>query len=298
MKKRSPDTARVIYIKLVLTAVMWGGTFIAGRVVAEELGAFAAAFLRFAVASLCLLLMVYQIEGSIVKPKLPQLPYLILLGLSGVFAYNVFFFLGLQTTSAGRAALIVALNPIAIALVGTLVLKQSLSILKLLGIVTSLVGVAIVISQGEFLNLLSGGLMPGDLFIFGCVASWVIYTLVGKQVMNSLSPLVTTTYACLIGTIALLPFAINNELIEDLQQLSLQAGLGILYLGLCGSALGFSWYYTGVQAIGAAKASIFINLVPVATIVLAALLLDEPITSSLLVGGGLIVAGVFCTNRG
>ena len=59
--------------------------------------------------------------------------------------------------------------------------------------------------------------------------------------MNALSSLVTTTYACLIGTLALLPFAIGNNLVENVQQLSLQTGLGILYLDLFGSALGFSW---------------------------------------------------------
>ena len=287
----------MIYLQLVLTAVIWGGTFIAGRIVVAEISPFSAAFLRFAVAVVCLLLITYKLEGGLAKLKLRQLPQIVLLGLSGVFAYNIFFFLGLQTIAAGRAALIVALNPTAIALISALVLGERLTPLKLLGIVTSLVGAAIVIGRGNPFDLMAGGLQQGDLFLFGCVASWVIYTLVGKQVMGTLSPLVATTYACLMGTVALFPPALYNGLIQDLQ-LSLATGLGILYLGLLGSALGFSWYYAGVRAIGAAKASIFINLVPVAAILLAALLLGEPITGALAIGGGLVIAGVLCTNRG
>lgn len=291
----------MVYIQLTLTAIIWGGTFIAGRVVVADVGAFSAAFLRFAVASLCLLLMAHQFQSDQsgrVKLKLHQLPYVILLGLSGVFAYNIFFFLGLQTITAGRASLIVALNPIAIALFSALILRDRLTLLKLVGIGMSLVGAAIVIGQGNPLGLLSGGLQQGDLWILGCVASWVVYTLVGKQVMGVLSPFVATTYACLIGAAALLPLALYNGLLQDLQRLSPVAGLGILYLGVLGSAVGFSWYYTGVKAIGAAKAAIFINLVPLSAILLAAVLLKEPITSALAAGGALVIAGVFCTNRG
>ena len=107
-------TKTMVYSQLVLTAIIWGGTFIAGRVVVRDIGAFSVAFLRFAVAAVCLLLMTYHSTGSWSKIKMHQLPGIALLGLSGVFAYNIFFFLGLQTITAGRAALIVALNPIAI----------------------------------------------------------------------------------------------------------------------------------------------------------------------------------------
>ncbi|MGF1482696.1 MAG: DMT family transporter [Cyanophyceae cyanobacterium] len=287
----------MVYVQLVLTAIVWGGTFIAGRLVVESVDPFAVAFMRFAIATVALLIVTYSLEGGLAL-KLRQLPQILVLGLSGVFAYNIFFFLGLQTVPAGRAALIVALNPIAIALFSALFLGERLTPLKLLGIATSLWGAAIVIGRGNPLDLLTGGVQIGDLFMFGCVASWVVYTLVGKQVMGQLSPLVATTSACIVGAIALLPPALQHGLMTDIQKLSLAAGLAVLYLGLFGSALGFSWYYSGVRSIGAAKASIFINLVPIAAILLAALLLGEPITLALAVGGALVIAGVFCTNRG
>jgi drug/metabolite transporter (DMT)-like permease len=125
-----------------------------------------------------------------------------------------------------------------------------------------------------------------------------VYTLVGKRVLAHLSPLATTTYACAIGATALFPFALQDGLVQDLQQITPVTVWSLLYLGFFGSALGFNWYYKGVHAIGAAKAAIFINLVPISAIALAWLILREPINASLLIGGGLVITGVFCTNRG
>ena len=105
-----------MYLKLVLTAIFWGGTFIAGRVVSQQVSPFSAAFFRFIMASLCLLLVIRLKEGRFPLPAKQQLFPLFLLGLTGIFAYNYFFFKGLKLVEAGRASVIVAQNPIVIAL--------------------------------------------------------------------------------------------------------------------------------------------------------------------------------------
>lgn len=286
----------MIYLKLVLTMVIWGGTFIAGRVVVQTVPPFAAAFCRFAIASLCLLLLTLQFEGKLPRLNRRQLLAIVLLGMSGVFAYNAFFFLGLQTTPASRAALIIALNPVAIALGSALFNRESLPPLKILGISLSLVGAAVVIAGGNPLDLLTGGINLGDGFLLGCVLSWSTYTLVGKRVMATLSPFAATTYACIVGAIALFIPATFQGLLQQWQSYSPLAWLGLAYLGCLGTALGFNWYYEGLQAIGSARAGIFINLVPVAAVFLAALLLQEPLSPALVLGGSLVILGVYCTN--
>jgi len=80
-----------IYTKLFLTAVFWGGTFIAGRVIARDAGPFSAAFLRFAIASSVLLVFTYGKEKSLPLPKKNQIIPLLLLGMTGIFSYNAFF---------------------------------------------------------------------------------------------------------------------------------------------------------------------------------------------------------------
>jgi len=287
----------MIYIQLIIMAFIWGGTFIAGRIVGESVGAFTAALTRFTIASVCLLAVARRWEG-----KLPQLQgrqwfSVLMLGLSGVFFYNVFFFLGLQTVTASRAALIVALNPIAIALASTTVFQDKLSPLKILGIILSLMGAAIVISDGNPLLLLRQGLQLGDLFLIGCLFSWATYTIVGKQVMGKLSPVITATYACISGALLLLPFGLWEGYQNHWMLPPAKAFFALSYLGILGSALGFCWYYIGVQRIGASQAAVFINFVPIAATILGALILSEPITSTLITGGASVILGVIITNR-
>ncbi len=102
----------IIYVKLLLTAIFWGGTFIAARVVAQNVGPFSASFLRFAIASIFLVFITIRMEGKIPRLKKHQILPVILLGLTGVFAYNVFFFSGLKTVTASRASIVIAMNPI------------------------------------------------------------------------------------------------------------------------------------------------------------------------------------------
>jgi drug/metabolite transporter (DMT)-like permease len=284
------------YVKLLLTAVFWGGTFIAGRVVAQDAGPFSAAFARFAMASVLLLGLTWQAEGRLPPLKKQHLLPIALLGMTGIFAYNFFFFTGMKLIAAGRASTIVATNPIFITLLSALLFKEKLKPLKVAGILLSVGGAIMVISRGDPRQVLRGGLGWGELFIFGCVLSWVIYSLVGKALMAELSPLTAVAYSSLAGAAALLVPAYLEGAVQDFSHYSNLSWLGLAYLALFGTVLGFRWYYEGIKRIGPARASIFINFVPISAVILAFLLLREPITLSLLSGAVLVSSGVYLTN--
>jgi len=287
----------VIYLKLLLMALFWGGTFVAGRIVAAQMPAFSAAFLRFFIAAMVLLLITLRTHKKLPQvPRVQWLPLLVL-GLSGVFAYNFFFFRGLHLIEAGRAAVIIANNPILIAIFAALIFGEKVTGIKIAGIVLSVCGAIVVISHGQPAMLLHGGVGKGDLYILGCAVSWVIYSLVGRVVMRSLTPLVAVTYSALIGAALLFPAACSEGLLSHLGDYSLNAWLGLLYLGLCGTVLAFVWYYQGILRIGATRAGQFINFVPICAILLAVWLLDEHLTLSLLTGTVLVSSGVYLTNR-
>lgn len=289
-------TSFLIYVKLFLTAVFWGGTFIAGRYVTRDVGPFSAAFLRFAVASMLLLLLVRRTEGRLPSVQGRQIIPLILLGMTGVFAYNVFFFKGLKLIHAGRASVIVANNPIVIALFAALIFRERLTVLKVMGIVLSVIGAIIVVSKGHVAEVFRGGIGWGEIFIFSCVASWGCFSLIGKAVMTHLSPLVSVAYSSTVGAAALLVPAWLEGMFTDISHYTLLDWLGIVYLGIFGTVIGFVWYYQGIKAIGPTKAGQFINFVPPSAIVLAFFILGEPVTSSLLLGAFFVITGVYITN--
>jgi len=288
----------LVYIKLLLTAFFWGGTFIAGRIVAQNVGPYSASFLRFAVASVCLVLFTWKMEGNFPALKKKQIIPVILLGMTGIFSYNIFFFKGLKIIGAGRAALIIANNPVFITLLASYFFKERLNIFKLAGVAISVTGAIVVISRGNPLEILSGSLGCGELYIFCCVLSWVAFSLIGKSVMSDLSPAVAITYSSIAGTAFLFIPAWFEGIAFKMLTYSISDWLCIVYLGFFGTVLGFVWYYEGIKKIGPSRASLFINFVPVSAVFLAFFILKEPVTISLLIGTILVSAGVYLTNSG
>jgi len=280
------------YLKLLLTAMFWGGTFISGRMLADSVTPFCAAFLRFLIAAMCLYAVAIRRYGTIPRLERNQILPVVLLGLTGVFAYNAFFFNGLKLITAGRASIIIANNPIVISALAVLFFGEALSPVNLFGILISVIGAVIAISGGDPLSLFAGGVGKGDFFIFGCVLSWSSYSLLGKRVVRHLSPLLATSHAAAVGTVALFIPACMEGMFGALPTYSWKDWGNLAYLGLFGTVLGFVWYYEGIRAIGPARASLFINFVPISAILLAYLILNEPLSPSLLVGAVLVVTGV------
>ncbi len=287
----------VIYVKLFLSAVFWGGTFVAARVVAQHVGPFSASFLRFVVASLFLVALLFLTEGKIPRLQRHQVIPAILLGMTGIFAYNIFFFLGMKIVAAGRASLIVATNPMFIALFSAVFFRERLDRGKIMGIFLGLIGATLVISRGNPLTLVTGGVGWGEACIAGMVASWTAYTLIGKILMKDVTPLAAVTTSCLIGAAALFPLSLLENMTGLIGGFYLEDWAGIIFLGFFGTFLGFFWYYEGIKAIGPSRASVFINFVPVSGVFFGWLILDESVNLSLLAGAALIMAGVYLTNR-
>ena len=291
------ESAISTYLYLVMAALFWGGTFVAGRELAPLLDPHAVAFLRFCLASVLLFGWLYWRLGCIPKISRRQWLAMILLGASGVFAYNLLFFSGLQTVEAGRASLIIAANPVLIALVAHWLFREHLGWVRGLGIALSVTGAMIVIGRGDIFGLLTGRVGAGELLLLGCVVSWVAYTLIGRWVLHGVSPLIAVSYSSVVGTVLLGLVTLSQGGIGLTAMQNLQVWLNIAYLAVFGTVLAFVWFYKGVHALGASRAAQFINLVPVSGVCLGAWLLDEPLTWSLVSGGILVLAGLWFTNR-
>ncbi len=287
----------LVYIKLILATLFWGGTFSAGRVVSAHMPPFSAAFLRFFIATICLIYLVRKFEGGLPRINKNQIFQVILLGMTGVFAYNAFFFTGLQTVEAGRAAVIVATNPIFIALLAAVLFKESLGLFKIIGITLSVSGAILAITRGHPFHLLSEVVTMGDIAIAGCVMSWAAYSILGKYSMSKLSPHSAVTFSCVAGTIALLLPAMSEGLFSYIMNVPFLVWFCLIYLGYFGTVLGFTWYYEEVKEIGPSRASVFINFVPLFAIIIGFIFLGESIDPSLVAGALMVSSGVYLANK-
>lgn len=288
---RVPTTA-----KLLATMALWGGTFVAGRQLAGVVPPFAAAFWRFAIASVLLLALLRSSERR--WPALTGLQALamLLLALTGVFGYNAFFFTGLQHIPAGRAALIVALNPVGIAVLSALVGAEPLRPVRALGVLVAVAGAAIVITQGR-ISSIGTEVGPGELALLGCVGCWAAYSVLGKRAMKDLSPLASVAYAAAVGALLLAPFGIAQGALTCASSYGAAAWISLLFLAVGGTVLGFLWYYQAIRDVGTVRAGVFISFVPVFGVLLGFLILREPLTPALLAGGPLVIAGAWIVNR-
>lgn len=277
---------------------MWGGTWIAGRVVAQELTApLAAPALRFLLAGLILAGFALATEGRIPRPQTGS-EWLIVTGLAltGIFIYALCFFYGLKHITAGQGALVVALTPIMVALGAWLFGQERITPAKLAGIAIASLGCLTVIGHGNPLALLHGSVGIGEWLILGCALCWTAYTFIGRQATKSLSPLAATLYASLIGSLLLGVTAFLQGGTE-LSEWSWRVWTSVVFLAIGGTALAFTWFADSVKRLGAAKASVFVNLVPVFAVLQAAVLLDERLGLPVLGGGLLVIAGVWLTTN-
>jgi drug/metabolite transporter (DMT)-like permease len=291
----------IIYFKLVLVALFWGGTFIAGRIIAQSsMPHMTAAAGRFAVACALLLPLAWKLEGGLPRLTPSQLMATFALGVTGIFLYNLCFFAALSRMPAGRTALFVALNPIVTAMALAVLFRERLGARKWAGIALAFAGAAIIITRGDALGALhdiSQSIGQGELLMFCAISGWAAYTIIGRHALKGLSPIAATTYASLWGLLLLGCGAAFELPAVDIGVFTWEVVASIVYLGAFGTVIGFVWYYVGVKAIGPSRTAVFNNLVPVFGIILGAVLLHEPILISMVVGGALVIAGVTLTNR-
>ncbi|MCC5862906.1 MAG: DMT family transporter [Gammaproteobacteria bacterium] len=294
----APDAPGLgLYARLLAVPAIWGGTFIAGRIVATALPPATASVLRYLVASAALLAFVLIGRQRLPRLTLPQAGATLLLGATGVFAYNLFFMGALAELTASRTSLIIALNPIVTISVAALVFGDRLTPRRWLGVFIALFGVWIVVARGEVLSSVTTAVGRGELLMFGGVCAWVTYTLLGRRVLTGLSAFAATTYAALWGTLLLALGAAPELRRVELAALDPAVIGSLVYLGVVGTAIAFVWYYEAVRVLGTSIPIMFTNLVPVFGAAFGVILLGEPLLGSMLLGGAIAITGVMMVTR-
>ena len=250
---------------------------------------------RFGFGSLGLLLIMFSVKPW-PKPSRPILYRLIAMGFLGVALYNICFFSGLRTVPSGRASLMASLQPSLIFIYSRLVWGEKVTPKKLLGLSLSLLGAALVLTQADPQKLFSTGLGTGDLWILGAVLAWFAYTIIGRDLANKIEPLPATAYSIWAGLLMLIVYAVFTQ--TPAPNLNTPSFWIIsAYLGFLGTTLAFLLYLRGLEQIGAARTSIFINLVPIFSVLSSNIVLKESITWPTILGGALALTGVRLLTR-
>lgn len=285
-----------VYLALGFATATWGTAFIAGRYATAVWHPYMVAFLRFFGASILLYPYMKWKEPNHPAITAKDWGLFALLGLSGCALYNIFFFIATQKAPIIKSALVIAWNPILICILAAWLLKERITRPHIMGSILATLGVLNIIAKGSIEALLSLRLEPIDGILFGAIICWAVYSVAGKIVLRKFSSVVSTTYACLFGTLFLFPTAIMTFRWSDFQHANWISWFSILDTAVLVSVISFIMYYHGIRQIGAAKASIFINFMPLSAAILSIWIFKEPMESYLLLGGLLIVVGVYIST--
>jgi drug/metabolite transporter (DMT)-like permease len=255
---------------------------------------------RFILAALVLTPQCALSKGGLHPKRLAPSTWglLALSGLTGLVLYNFFFIKGLSMTGAGRGSVIVTVNPVFIYLGAVLFFGERLTLARLLGMGLAMTGTLVVVSGGSLGAFLEGSFNPGDLVMLACVFCWATHSLLGKLVVGRLTPLAANTWTTLAAVAMLVPLvAASGEPLGAFRDFSAETWASLAFLGILGTALGFTLFYRGILALGPHKAGIFISLVPFFGLLSGALVHGETVTGAVMAGLALSLAGVAIVQK-
>jgi len=287
-----------IYLLMIITAFFWAGAFIAGKLSAPFIPPFTLTFLRFSVATLVLYGFIKFKKEKIHKLTKNDFPVFLFTGLVGMFGYHVFFFSALKFTTAISSSIIGATNPIVTTILSIIFLKDKITTKRMIGITLSFIGVFLTITNANFYLLSTLNFNKGDLLMLVAVIMWASYSVFSKWVMPKYSPITLTFYSFLFCTVFIIPFVIYERPWTLLSTIPYYSYIASVYMSIFASVIGYLVQQISIKQIGPSRTSIFINLVPVFSIILSVLILGETISPIKLLTALLIIAGVYICQKG
>ena len=284
---------RLAYTLLTLTALFWAGNFVLARAVHASVPPIGLAFWRWATAAAFVLPWAWS-ELREQWPLMRTRPWLMLaLGVFSVGAFNTLIYIGVQTTTAINALLLLSAAPVFILLLAPLILGNRLLLRQVLGVLVSAAGVLLVLGHGNLTAIADLGRHVGNLWVLAGVFSWALYSVLLRRLPAGIGGRGLFAATVIVGVIVLLPFYLGETFVQHRPvHVNTTLLLTIAYVAVFPSVLAYLFWNRAVAMIGAEQSGVFIHLMPAFGLVLSALLLGERITLPALLGLALILSGL------
>jgi len=277
------------YSGLLVLSVIWGLAFVAIKQAVTELTPVNLALLRWLVASVPFLILLPIIGRPKARLERGDIPRLLVVALANVAGYHLSLYYAETTLSAGLSALLTSFGPIFIAVLSYFLLNEKAGRKVLTGLLLAMAGTAVLSTGSISVNDLSSyaGIIE-NLFTALCYA---LFTVLGKPLVHKYGSASTTIMAGLVGTAMMLPL-LSQSFFAQASALSSLGWASVLYLSLLSTVFGYLMFYALVSRGAVTRLSIQLYLIPVVSVIGGALLLNEPVTLSVAVGGGMMLAAV------
>lgn len=285
------------YIEALFAVVVWGASFIATKLALEDISPITIVWLRFLMGVIVLGLAVF-LRGQFALPDKREWGYFALLGFLGITFHQWLQSNGLQTSEAGTTAWIVATTPVFMALLGWFLLNEKIGWVKASGIFLAFIGVLVVVSKGNFGSISIGRFgAPGDVLVLISAVNWAVFSALSRRGLRSHPASLMMFYVMAIGWIITSVMFLFTQDVGEISHLTVSGWIAVVFLGIFCSGLAYIAWYDALKALTTAQTGVFLYIEPLVAVVVAFFILGEPITPASLIGGAIILFGVWTVNR-
>jgi drug/metabolite transporter (DMT)-like permease len=283
------------YVSVILAMIFWGFTFVLYKYANQSFQPISIVFLRLFV-SIFFLFGFAWLFRRLVRIRRSDQKWFLLMALFEPFFYFLGEAYGMTLVTPTVGAVIISIIPLIVPFAAYYLFREKLTLLNRVGLVISFAGVLmVVLNKG-------GGISTdpkGILLMLVAVVSAVGYTMVVRKLVSEYNPISITAYQSLYGLIMFLPLFLLMELprIAD-HPISNASLLAVLYLGVFGSGICFILLTIGIRELGAARANIFANIVPVVAAVVSFYMLKEPMHLIKILGILVAIVGLLMSQVG
>ena len=275
-------------IYLTLAASIWGGMYVVSKLVLTFISPIELVWLRYVVALLTLGLIGFATRQSW-RIQRKHIPLVLSIGVIGYFISIWAQFAGTQLSSAQMGAVITSATPAFMVIFARILLREKITARKALSVCLATIGVLLIVGVAD----IGESSQIGGVILGIAALTWALMSVLIKKIPSDYSQLVITTYAILIATVVMTPFAITQIRLEELHLLMQPiAWGGILYLGMVSTAGAFFFWNKGLQMVDATRGGLYFFFQPLVGTLLGWLFLGEQVGFAFWIGTLLILSGV------
>lgn len=284
-------------LKALFSVTVWGASFIATKVALEYASPITVVWLRFAMGVVILGLVV-KVRGQFALPQGRDWAYFALLGFLGITFHQWLQSTGLVTAQATTTGWIVASSPIFMALLGLIVLKEGLRWEQVTGIALAMVGVLLVVTKGNLSTLANGQFgTTGDILVLISAVNWAVFSTLSRSGLQRHPATRMMFYVMTFGWLFTTLIFFTTSSLEPITQISVNGWLAITFLGVFCSGIAYFFWYDALQVLPVAQTGAFLYIEPIITVIVAAIVIGEPIVLTSILGGLTILLGIWMVNR-
>ena len=282
-------------LKALIAVITWGGSLPAIKVAVAQVSFPTVIWFRFG-SGVAALVVYLILRGGFRLLSLRETAIFAALGFLGVFFHNAIQAFALQSVSAGMSGLIIAANPVAIAILGYFILGEKLDGRKKGGILLAAFGVLVILSRGNPFMFFQKTYSPGELILVFSVFTWGLFSVYSRRVLQKTPTDLAMTYVLTFGWLFATPLFLYSGGVAEISTITAPIWGNILFLGVFCSALAYLFWYDALKDLPASEAGVFLYVNPVVAILLSAILLGERLSLPMIGGGLLVFAGVWFVN--